>query len=247
MTKSAASAVNDLTSNTVAGSITDAAGNPPGDSSVAISITITYPDGAGSTTTSTVSPGSGGAFSIANIPIGNHRVDGVYRATDDTVTAFVSVLPKSGATVSLRLPGAPFASSGSGGTGGTGGTSSIEYVSGSAVTTGGQNNYVSFGITNTGTADINVDWLQATYSPPAYFQVIKWSAAAVFNEGSPRAGSGDTCPFTSAQVITAGATLSLQINIFYDQPSGGVAYDITNTDITVTFSDGSVISFNTGA
>ena len=112
MTRSAASAVSDLTGNAVSGTVTDAAGNPPGDSSVAISVTITYPDGAGSTTTATVSPGSGGAFTLSGIPIGNHRIDGVYRATDDTVSAFVSVLPKVGATVSLRLPGAPFAAAG---------------------------------------------------------------------------------------------------------------------------------------
>lgn len=247
MTKSAAAVASELTSNTVSGTVTDAAGNPPGDSSVAVNVTITYPDGAGSTTTSTVSPGSGGAFSFSGIPIGNHRIDGVYRATDDTVTAFVSVLPKVGATVSLRLPGAPFAASGVGGGGGGGtGTGTIEYVSGTAETTGGQKNNISFDVTNTGTADINVEWLQAVYTPTAYFQVIKWNSAAVFNEGSPRAGSGDTCPFATPQAIAAGETLTVELNKFYGQPTGGSSYDMTNTDFTVMFSDGSAIAFNTG-
>ncbi|MBD3299399.1 MAG: prepilin-type N-terminal cleavage/methylation domain-containing protein, partial [candidate division Zixibacteria bacterium] len=68
MTKSVASAASDLTSNTVQGTITDAGGNPPGDSSVAITITITYPDGAGSTTSSSTNPASGGGFSFSGIP-----------------------------------------------------------------------------------------------------------------------------------------------------------------------------------
>ena len=244
MTRSAASAAADLTSNTVFGTVTDAAGNPPGDSSIAISITITYPDGAGGTTTSTVNPGSGGSFSFTGIPIGNQQVNAVYRATEDTVTAFASVLPKKGATISLRLPGAPFAASGGGG--GGGGGASLEYVVGSAQTTGGQNNSLQFDITNTGGADANVDWLVATYSPAAFFQVIKWNSAAVFNENDPRAGSGDTCAFSTTQTIGAGATITVELNIFYDQPTGGSAYDISNTDFTVTLSEGSAISFSSG-
>jgi prepilin-type N-terminal cleavage/methylation domain-containing protein len=242
MTRSAASAAGDLTSNGVSGTVTDAAGNPPGDSSVAVTVRITYPDGAGSTTTATANPGSGGGFYFSAIPIGNHTVEAIYRATDDTVVAFASVLPKTGANLSLRLPGNSFAAGGGGGSG----SGAIEYVSGSAQTTGGQNNYVQFDITNTGTADVSVSSLSASYSPAAYFQVVKWSSATVFNESSPRAGSGDTCPFSSVQSIAAGAMLTVEINIFYDQPTGGSSYDITNTDFTVTFSDGSVISFNSG-
>lgn len=242
MTKSAAAVASDLTSNDVIGTVTDAAGNPPGDSSVAISVTISFPDGIGGTTTTTVNPGSGGSFTVSGIPIGNQQVEAVYRATDDTVTAFVSVLPKNGATLSLRLPGAPFAASGGGG----GGGSVLEYVNGSAQTTGGQNNSVTFEITNTGSSVANVDWLRADYTPTAFFQIVKWTPATVFNETSPRAGSGDTCTFSSTQTLGVGATVSVELQSFHDQPSGGSAYDITNTDFTVNFSEGSAVTFNSG-
>jgi hypothetical protein len=245
LTKSAASAASDLTSNTVSGTVTDAAGNPPGDSSVAISVTITYPDGAGSTTTSSVNPGSGGSFSFTGIPIGNQQVNAVYRATDDTVTAFASVLPKNGAAVSLRLPGAPFAASGGGG-GGGGGGALIEYLAGTAQTTGGSHNNIQFDIVNSGSSAAIVTSLAATYTPIVYFRRILWAGATVFNETNPRAGSGDTCAFTSAQVISSGASLTVQLQQFRTQPTGGSNANVSNTDFTITFSDGSVISFNSG-
>jgi len=238
MTKSAASVAADLTSNTVTGTVTDAAGNPPGDSAIAISITITYPDGAGSITTSTVSPGSGGLFSFTGIPIGNQQVLAVYRATDDTAAAFASVLPKDGATISLRLPGAPFA-----GTGG-GGSAVIEYVAGSAATTGANNDNIEFAITNSGSASVTITSLSAVYAPIAYFRRIKWDNAAVFEESNPRAGSGDICPFTNGRTLAPGETIVIQIEGFEDAPTGGDEIDISSTEFTITFSDGSVISFN---
>jgi type II secretory pathway pseudopilin PulG len=242
MTKSAASAAADLTNTTVSGTITDAAGNPPGDSSVAISVVITYPDGSGSTTTSTATPSSGGSFSFTGIPVGNQLIEAIYRVTDDTVTAYASVLPKTGATLSLRLPGNPFAAGGGAG----GGSASLEYVSGSAQTTGGQNNNIEFDITNTGSVDASINSLAATYTPTAYFQTVKWSSATVFNENNPRAGSTDTCTFSTSKTIGAGATVTVELGIFYSQPTGGSQFDISNTDFTITFSDGSVISFNSG-
>ncbi len=241
MTKSVANAASDLTSNTVQGTITDAGGNPPGDSSVAITISITYPDGAGSTTTSSTSPASGGGFSFSGIPIGTQSVEAVYRATDDTVTAFVSVLPSTGATVTLRLPGDPFSFAVGGGGGG-----SIEYVSGSAGTSGGPNNNVDFDIENTGTANINIDWLTADYATTGYYQKVLFDGSEVFNESNPRAGSGDTAPFTSTQTISAGEQLTINLQNFSSWSNGGPPANMSNTDFTIEFSDGSVITFNSG-
>ncbi len=244
LTTSVASAASDLTANPVAGSLTDAAGNPPGDSAVAIDVIIDYPDGVGSMTSSTVNPNSGGGFTFSGIPIGNHLVRAIYRATDDTVTAYTSVLPRTGSTLTLRLPGDPFAGGGGGGGGGTPG--SIEYVEGSAATTGIFNDDVEFDIINPGDEEVTITWLIAEFSPTAYFQRIRWGGANVFNESNPKAASGDTCVFTSPQALGAGSSVEIDLEDFRDSPVGGWGVDMSNTDFTITFSDGSAITFNSG-
>jgi len=244
MTTSVAATATDLTSTSVTGTITDAAGNPPGDSSIAVTIRITYPDGSGSTTTSTANPNSGGLFSFTGIPIGIRTVEGIYRATNDTATVFACVLPKNGAMVNLRLPSDPFAASGGGG--GAGGSGIIEYVNGSAQTTGADNNEIQFNVTNTGTAAVTVTSLTPTYTPSVYFRRIRWDAGNVFNETNPRAGSGDVCTFNSSKILNAGQTIAIELEEFDDAPTGGNNADVSNTDFTITFSDGSVITFNSG-
>lgn len=246
MTRSVASTAADVTSTPVTGTVTDAAGNPPGDSSVAININLTHPDGAGSTTTLTTSPGSGGAFSFTGVPIGNHSIAAVYRATNDTVNSIVSCLPKTGAFVTLRLPGNPFAGSGGGGGGGGGGSGTIEYVPGSASTTGASNNNVSFQVINNGGNSVTITSLTANYSATGYYQRVRWNGTNVFNQTNPRAGSGDTVPFSSSQFLAAGASATVALQVFRDQPTGGSNADMSNVDFTITFSDGSVIAFNSG-
>ncbi len=107
LTRSICSAVSELTSNSVLGSITDAAGNPPGDSSSAVSVILSFPNGAGGITDSSITVSSGGAFSFTNcVPIGNHMIRSVYSVTNDTVTTYVSVMPNGESFVSMRFPGA---------------------------------------------------------------------------------------------------------------------------------------------
>jgi prepilin-type N-terminal cleavage/methylation domain-containing protein len=246
LTTSVAATATDLTSTTVAGTITDAVGNPPGDSAAAVSIIITYPDGSGSTTTSSTNPSSGGSFSFTGIPIGLHSVQAIYSATDDTVTAFASVLPRNGASVSLRLPGNPFAASEGGGGGGGGGSAWIEYAPGTAQTTGTADNNIEFYVYNAGTTSILIDNLIAQYSLPAYFRYIRWDGTIVFNETTPRAGSGDTCIFSITKVLAIGATARLQLQQFKNAPIGGSNADVSDSEFTFTFSDGSTITFNSG-
>ncbi|GAB4326668.1 MAG: hypothetical protein Kow0074_21510 [Candidatus Zixiibacteriota bacterium] len=244
MTKSVANTSAELTSNTVQGTVTDAAGNPPGDSSVAITVVITYPDGAGSTTTASTTPASGGGFSFSGIPIGIRSVEAIYRATDDTVTAFVSVLPATGATVSLRLPGSPFGASAAPGGGGGGGA--LEYVAGSANTYDSGNRSVEFDIQNTGTSDISVSSLTAVYATTGYYKKVVFDGDEVFDQSNPRAGSGETATFDSIKTVPAGGTVHVSLEQFKVNPTGGPNADMSNTDFTITFSDGSVITFNSG-
>jgi prepilin-type N-terminal cleavage/methylation domain-containing protein len=241
MTKSAASAASDLTTTPVIGTITDAAGNPPGDSSVAISVRITYPNGTGSTTSAAVTPNGGGAFSISGIPIGNHTITAVYRATADTVFALASSLPKTGAFVNFRLPGNPFASQGGGGSGG----GTIVYVSGSSQVDGSD---VDFDIRNSGTSSVTVTSLAAAYthSPTAWFGRVRWNGSTVFSSSSPRAASGDNVPFSPSQNLAAGVSATISLQSFHDATIGGNNVTMSNTNFTITFSDGSVITFNSG-
>ncbi|MCP4584288.1 MAG: hypothetical protein GY839_21965 [candidate division Zixibacteria bacterium] len=92
----------DLTSNTVWGYTFDKQGNQPGDSSSSIIVTLFYPDGSGSMTSSSLSPNSAGRFSFDNsIPIGNHLVRAVYSSANDTTAMYASVTPIGGAYVDL--------------------------------------------------------------------------------------------------------------------------------------------------
>lgn len=245
MTESAATAATDLTNTTVSGIITDAVGNPPGDSSVAITVTISYPDGSGGTTNSSINPNGGGAFSFSGIPIGVRTVQAVYRATADTVPAYAPVMPKTGAVVNIRIPGNPFGASAA--PGGGGGSGSIEYVSGSATSPGPQHNDVYFDITNTGSSSISVSSLIAEYATTGFYKKVTFNSVDVFDESSPRAGSGDTAPFISAQNLAAGQTVTVRLTDFKVNPTGGPNADMSNTDFTITFSDGSVITFNSGS
>ncbi|MBU1318420.1 MAG: prepilin-type N-terminal cleavage/methylation domain-containing protein [candidate division Zixibacteria bacterium] len=248
LTRSVCSSVADLTQNSVLGSITDAAGNPPGDSSTQLSVILQFPDGAGALKDSIVSVSSGGAFSYSNsIPIGNHKITAVYLPTNDTVYTYISVLPSGESYASLRFPGALWAASSGGGGGGPSGN--ITYVSGSANVDGGSNRNVNFQITNGGSSQLTITWLIATYthSPTPYYERVRWGGSTVFDSSSPRAASADTVTFSSPKTINVGATQTVQLQRFRDSQTGGGSWvNMANIDFTVEFSDGSVVTFNSG-
>lgn len=237
MTKSAAPAASYLTANPVTGTVTDAAGNPPGDSSVAVTVLITYPDGAGSTTTATTNPTAGGAFTVSNIPVGIRTVQAIYRATNDTVTSYASVLPQVGSTVSLRLPEAPFA--GSGGAGGSG-TGDIQFVFGSATS---PTNSVQFSVWNSGSSTITVTDLTASFPVTAYYGTITWAGTVVYNTAVSRRASGQVATFTSSRTLTAGQSAVILLSNFYNAVSGGGTVAVNTIIFTITFSDGSTTAF----
>ncbi len=252
MTKSLAASTADLTSNSVNGYITDAAGNSPGDSASLLTVTLTYPDGAGSVTNATATVAGSGAFAFSNsVPIGNHLVEVVYSSTADTAIAYVSVLPGSTAYTTLRIPSAPWSiMPGGGGGGGGGGSGDLEYVPSSASCGGGSSEDIEFEISNNSGSDISIDWIVVTYtsSPTAYFQRVDWESSMVFNSNNPRAASGDTINFGSSQDIDDGDTKTITIENFKDTASGsGTDVDMCNTDFTIEFSNGSTVSFNSGS
>lgn len=236
MTKSAASSAAALTSTPITGSITDAAGNPPGDSNVAVTVTVTYPNGTGGTTTASANPSKGGSFTINSIPVGVRQVRAVYRATSDTVYAYVAALPSDGATVVMRLPDAPFA--GSGGSGSS--SAAIQFVPGTASSPG---NDVYFSIFNAGNMGVAVTSITTTWSPTAYYTSVYWGGTTVVTF-SPRLGSGAQGNFTTTATIAVGQTVAIRLMDFFTTVGGATTADMSNQSFTVTFSNGQSITFN---
>lgn len=239
MTKSAASASSDLITTPIAGTVTDAAGNPPGDSSVAVNVTVLYPDGAGGMTSSSINPSAGGSFSFSNIPVGVRTVTAVYRATADTVVTYAALLPQVGATIAMRLPEAPFAGTGGGGGGSTGG---IEFVFGSATSPGDD---IQFSIWNSGSSAITVSTITANYITTSYYRYVRWGSTVVFNSANPRAASGQVVSFSSSQTIDPDQSVVIRLEDFTNNQNGsGGSTSFANVVFTIQFSDGSSMAFN---
>ena len=110
ISKQFAQNVSDLTSNTLSGNVYDGLGYSPGDSASSVTVTVYYPDGSGSTTSSSMNPSSAGVFSFSGlVPVGNHLVRAVYSATSDTTSRYISVTPGTDAYCDLRFAGGVWA------------------------------------------------------------------------------------------------------------------------------------------
>ncbi len=244
LTRVIASAASDLTNNSVTGIVTDAGGNPPGDSAIRVNVVLRYPNGSGGYKDSILTPNASGVFTFNNcVPIGNHTIKAVYSTTADTIQSFVSVPPKSTVNSQLRFPGSLWAAGGGGG--GGGGTATITYVAGSAAAFGTGSASVRFDINNTGTASASITSISLTYSPTAYYRYVYWNGTVVFNSSNPRSGSGTVSTFTSTQSISAGQTLTVRVEDFRTGVTGGSRVNMRGTAFTVLFSNGATISFTT--
>lgn len=238
MTKSVAASTSDLLGTTIVGTVKDAGGNPPDDSAIAITVSITYPDGSGGTTSAIATPTAGGAFAINGVPIGTRLVTAVYRATNDTAVSYATLFPGSGGIVSLRLPGAPFAANG-GGAGGASGQ--IEFVHNSSAS---PSNDVRFSIWNTGADAIDISSIVATYPTTAYYRYVRWGGTEVFNSSNPRAGSGDLVNFTTTQTLNPGQIVEILLDDFKANPTGGSNVQLNSVNITIEFNNGQTVAFN---
>ncbi len=246
LTRVLTSATTDFTANTVTALITDGAGNPPGDSASSVRVVLSYPNGAGSTKDSSLVPNASGMVTFSGcIPIGNRFMKAIYSASDDTVQTVVSVLPKSSVVATLRFPGALWAvATGSGGSS----SSDLEYVSGTAATSGGSSRNIQFDVVNNSSSDKTITSMKLTYSATAYYETILWGASTVFSYSGTRAASGQTVSFSSGQTLAAGGgQVTIRVNEFRINPSGGGAspVDMSSKSITAEFSDGSTITFTT--
>ena len=238
ITKQYANAASDLTSNSVLGVVTDAQGNAPGTSASGVSIRITYPNGSGSTTTSTTNPNSSGNYSFSSIiPQGIRTVTAIYTPTNDTLVRNAVVLPKSTTLVDFKFRGNLWATGGAGG--------SLAYVSGTASLNGAGED-LTFVIRNVGSSNVSVTSIKATYShtPTSYYEQVRWSGNQVANQNNPRFASGQTVTFSSSQTITVGSTVTIDVRNFRECQTGGCNQaDMAGTTFTIEFSDGSIMSF----
>lgn len=238
ITKQIANASSDLTNNTVQGVILDVEGIPPGTYSEDVDITITYPNGTGGTTTSTINPSASGNYSFTGIPIGNHTIRAINTPTHDTLTSYVTMPPKSNVINNLRFGSALW------GAGNSSSGNSLQYVSGSAQVDG---NDIEFDIFNDTGSGITIDWLNATYvrSPAAYYERIRWGNNTVAYNTSPRYASGTQVNFSNSKTINDGSTITIQLQNFSTAQNGnGSSANMAGVSFTVLFSDSSQISFN---
>ena len=106
ITRRVAASRAELLLNTVAGTLLDVDGTPPGDDADSSFALLTYPNGSGGMRTDVCTTDVGGYFSFDSIPIGNHTLQLVYPfgAGTDTVTRTVSVGPGSEVYTETRSP-----------------------------------------------------------------------------------------------------------------------------------------------
>lgn len=104
MVRRLAAASGDLLLNSFSGTILDIDGTPPGATYAdSLTIRLTYPNGAGGTSTTSAPVDAGGWFEFGSIPMGNHELLLVYEPAADTLTRYASILPGSDTHSEFRL------------------------------------------------------------------------------------------------------------------------------------------------
>jgi len=240
VTKQLANSSADLTSNSIQGIVRDKSGLPPSDSASNVTITVYYPNGSGSMTSSSTTPSASGEFSFNGVvPIGIHQIRAVVSGVDDTTSRYLAINPASVTLAGLRFASDLWGSSG-------GGSANIEYVTGSAIVSGQGNRNIEFDIINSGAASATITSLILTYvsTPAAYYQKINWNIAVAYN--NPRLGSGETANLSSSQTINPSETVTISFDTFRDsQGGGGSIVDMSGVNFQLEFSTGDIITFST--
>lgn len=116
ITKKIADASSDYLLNSVGGTITDVDDSLPGiiyrDS---IDIKVTIPNGSGGTLSKTYNPDSVGIFTLDSLPVGTHPLDIIYIPNNDTLSRFVTILPRNKSNIDYKFADVNFPSGGGGG------------------------------------------------------------------------------------------------------------------------------------
>jgi prepilin-type N-terminal cleavage/methylation domain-containing protein len=233
----------DLLYNSLSGNVADADGSPPGriyDDSIAVLLTIPNGNGGMATVSSSVDPG--GYFEFDSLPVGNHDLQIVYQPNDDTLRRFVSIVPNSAVHANYRLASNVWYAGGAGG-GGGGGGGAVTYIAGSETSGGAHHDHMSFDIQNTSGSPVTINSIVATYStsPAAFYGELKWDGTKLWKDDNDQRGTGEILNFAD-QILAAGATVTVELKRFREPRNGNTKFDIRNTDFTVTFSNGDVVT-----
>jgi prepilin-type N-terminal cleavage/methylation domain-containing protein len=95
ITKKLADAASDYLLNSYSGTIKDRSDSVPGATKRdSVSIQVSFPNGAGGTTTKTYTPSTAGSFQLDSLPVGKHLLRFVYTPTHDTLSRFITILPR---------------------------------------------------------------------------------------------------------------------------------------------------------
>jgi prepilin-type N-terminal cleavage/methylation domain-containing protein len=232
-----ASSSDGLLRNSVRGSVADFSGVPPGQNFCdSIRVSLSFPDGAGSQRTSTITPEPSGYFQFDSIPIGLHDLSISYSATADSIHALVVVNPSSSPFKQYRFNASLWASG-----------SDLILVHGSDTLSGSPSctDIILWLANNSGTDRTITSMVVSWPTPTAYFAQIYWGSTLVFDKaGSPRGATGATCSFSSSQTIASGDKARVRILDFRSSNSsgGGSPVSMSNATLTITLSDGTSIT-----
>lgn len=230
-----ASSLNHILRNTVSGNVFDINGFPPGPRygrGDSVIITLTIPNGSGSTITKATYADLGGYFSFDSIPIGNHAMNIIYVPTKDTLKEFVSVTPNSKLYGEYYLAvDFPY-------------TRHLTYVNRTGVSYLTGSVGAKFQILNNFVDTIRVRSINTSYDgTAAYYDGIYWgdTLTAFWYGGSGKRGtSGQTK--SGDKKIASGATTYLYYQRCYTTSSGSTGASMLGRTFTVTFSDGSTMT-----
>ncbi|UCG63057.1 MAG: hypothetical protein JSV52_07185 [Candidatus Zixiibacteriota bacterium] len=240
------SRTSDYLDNTLIGEVRDAADSLPGSAWMdSARIEIVVPDGLGSLQTKVYQPDSSGEFTIDSLPVGKHLMRAIFLPELDTLIRYSQIIPRNKTDDVLRFNFAQNYFSAD-----LGGDSMLTLVEGShsVFGSGTDCNNISFEIRNNTGEDVEVTSIELTWpSPTAYYQEVWWAGARVWNNSTPRNGSGDTAVFDNPQTIIYGWTVPVEVKLFRSTPTGnGSKPDMSGTTFTVLFSDGSTFDVTMG-
>ncbi len=242
-----ANSADDLLSNGVTGIILDNDGAPPGSECDTVRIDLILPDGTGGILRDSTYPDASGYFSFESVPIGNHDLEIIYMPLDDTLRRFVSVLPNSVLYQEYFLTFRPWSEI-------TPTSSCFEYVAGSASTIGAGSicDGIEFRVHNTCGVPKEINSITLVWSSPtAFYQYVVWDGKNVVARTSDRVASGETAVFsggTNQGWADGGEIIEVSVELFRDTQASGSPDPVvmSSVDFTVTLSDGSTFTFNSG-
>ncbi len=208
-----------------------------------VNIEITYPNGSGGYLKKTVNPDAAGNFSFDSLPAGNHLVEAIYIPNVDTLTRYVTILPKNKGSINYIFSQNYFSTAASPDT-------MLTQITGlDTIFTNPDCNNLSFWVENNTGFNVTLSSIIISWSSPtAYYKQIIWNGVNSYTSNNPRTASGDNAILNNSRSINDNSLIQIEILGFHSSQTGGSStVDMSNTIFTILFSDGSTFDISTGA